>query len=103
MRPGDAARENEVMQYRLRTLLILLAVVPPILAPLGAWGWREWQAYRERQRFWNQIQAVIKQGQPLDSRMFLCPSHPPANTGTLPVLEPVPNSRADASGETPES
>jgi hypothetical protein len=31
------------LRYRLRTLLILLAVGPPILA--GAWVmWREWQA-----------------------------------------------------------
>ena len=30
------------MRYRLRTLLILLAVLPPVLA--GAWwGWQEWR------------------------------------------------------------
>jgi hypothetical protein len=34
------------MRYRLRTLLIVLAVLPPLLA--GAWF--EWMAYRARQR-----------------------------------------------------
>ena len=35
-----------VMQFRLRTLLIVLAVLPPLLA--GAWF--EWMAYRARQQ-----------------------------------------------------
>ena len=34
------------MQFRLRTLLIVLAVLPPLLA--GAWF--EWMAYRARQQ-----------------------------------------------------
>lgn len=34
------------MRYRLRTLLILLAILPPLLA----WGWHEWQEHLERQR-----------------------------------------------------
>jgi predicted negative regulator of RcsB-dependent stress response len=35
------------MQYRLRTLLIVLAIGPVVLA--GAWfGWQEWQ--REQRR-----------------------------------------------------
>ena len=33
-------------RYTLRTLLILLAIMPPLLA--GAWS--EWLAYRARQR-----------------------------------------------------
>jgi S1-C subfamily serine protease len=37
------------MRYRLRTLLILLAIGPPILAPLSVWGWREYLAWRSRQ------------------------------------------------------
>ena len=37
------------MQYRLRTLLILLAVMPPIIA--GAWqGYERYSAYRDQQR-----------------------------------------------------
>lgn len=37
------------MRYRLRTLLILLAILPPLLA--GAWwGWREWMALRAAQQ-----------------------------------------------------
>jgi hypothetical protein len=66
------------MRYRLRTLLILLAVGPAILAPLGAWGWREYQAYRERQQ-WIEMQRWITV--PLDRnaliKSMLCPSHPP--------------------------
>jgi len=34
------------MRYRLRTLLILLALLPPILA----WGWSAYRHYTERQR-----------------------------------------------------
>lgn len=34
------------MRYRLRTLLILLAVLPPILAPVFVWSWREYMAWR---------------------------------------------------------
>ena len=34
------------MQYRLRTLLILMAIGPPMLA----WSWFGWLDYREHQR-----------------------------------------------------
>ena len=34
------------MQYRLRTLLILMALGPPMLA----WSWFGWLDYREHQR-----------------------------------------------------
>lgn len=37
------------MRFRLRTLLIAAAVLPPILAPLGVWGWREYLAWRNTQ------------------------------------------------------
>ena len=44
------------MRFRLRTLLILLAVLPPLLA--GAWwGWEEW---RERRAAEAQRQAVFQ-------------------------------------------
>jgi predicted metalloprotease with PDZ domain len=37
------------MRYRLRTLLILVAVMPPIVAPLGVWAWREYLAWQNMQ------------------------------------------------------
>jgi hypothetical protein len=36
------------MRYRLRTLLIVLAVLPPLLA-VGWWKYAAWRAERERQ------------------------------------------------------
>ena len=43
------------MRYRLRTLLIVMAILPPLL--WGAWwGWREWQALRAAQ----QQEGVVK-------------------------------------------
>jgi hypothetical protein len=36
-----------LMRYRLRTLLILLAIVPPLLA-IGFWRWVEYQTAQER-------------------------------------------------------
>src|SRR5262245_4514764 len=33
-------------RYTLRTLLILLAVGPPVLAPVGVWAWRKYDAWR---------------------------------------------------------
>jgi len=39
------------MRFRLRTLLIVLALGPPVLA--GAWyAWREWQLSRDLEE-WN--------------------------------------------------
>jgi hypothetical protein len=45
------------MQFRLRTLLILLAVLPPILAG-GWWGWRRYQDYRRQQQFEELIELI---------------------------------------------
>ena len=36
------------MRYRLRTLLILLAILPPLLA-VGWWKYSSWRAELERQ------------------------------------------------------
>ena len=47
------------MRYKLRTLLIVLAIGPMLLAPLMVWGWREYQAYRTRT-----IHAPTTSGQP---------------------------------------
>jgi hypothetical protein len=41
------------MRYRLRTLLIVLAVGPP----LGAWGWSEYAKYCERK---EELEALKK-------------------------------------------
>ena len=37
------------MQFRLRTLLIVLALLPPLLAA-GWWKYAAWKAEQERQR-----------------------------------------------------
>jgi len=34
------------MRYRLRTLLIAVAIIPPVVAPLGVWAWREYLAWQ---------------------------------------------------------
>jgi len=42
------------MRYRLRTLLILLALGPPLLA--GGWcGWQEWNRYRLTQNLRKEL------------------------------------------------
>ena len=38
-----------MMRYRLRTLLIVLAILPPLLAA-GWWKYAAWKAEQERQR-----------------------------------------------------
>ena len=73
------------MRYSLRTLLIVMAVMPPILRPLGAWGWREYRAYRERQR-WIEMTFPVQDRNALIKSM-LCPSHPPdsdSSAGSIP-------------------
>jgi hypothetical protein len=42
------------MRYRLRTLLILLAILPPLLGI----GYIRWQRYRERQRLLEIVKAM---------------------------------------------
>jgi len=37
------------VRYKLRTLLLLLAILPPLLA-VGWWKYSAWQAERERQK-----------------------------------------------------
>ena len=42
------------MRYRLRTLLFLLTILPPLLA--GAWwGWQDWQARRAAEEKERQV------------------------------------------------
>jgi hypothetical protein len=50
-----------MFRYRLRTLLILLAILPPLLC----WGWRKYEDYRVRQ-YWIEILGEYPQIQPLD-------------------------------------
>jgi hypothetical protein len=42
------------MRYRLRTLLILLAILPPLLGI----GYIRWQRYRERQRLLEIVKSI---------------------------------------------
>jgi predicted metalloprotease with PDZ domain len=37
------------MRFQLRTLLIAVAILPPILAPVGVWGWRKYVAWQHLQ------------------------------------------------------
>ena len=45
------------MRYRLRTLLILLAVLPPLLA-VGWWKYSEWKAEQERRAALSRTKLV---------------------------------------------
>ena len=55
------------MRYRLRTLLILLAVLPPVLAV--GWGrYSAWQAERERQA--AEARAIVARNGPKIGWMF---------------------------------
>jgi hypothetical protein len=40
---------NLLMRYRLRTLLILLAILPPLVA-VGWWKYAAWRAKEEQRR-----------------------------------------------------
>jgi hypothetical protein len=70
------------MRYRLRTLMVLLALGPPVLAPLGAWGLREYQAYRERQQWIEMTMPHLDRNALIKS--MLCPSHPPDSEDSAP-------------------
>jgi hypothetical protein len=50
-------RYNPGMRYRLRTLLLLLAVLPPTMA----WGWSEYGKYREREGLREEMQREAEQ------------------------------------------
>ena len=68
---ASLARYNAAMRYRLRTLLIVLALGPPVLAA-ARWGHAEYRE-RERQRTaWEEYQKQLKeleaQGIPVISR-----------------------------------
>ena len=54
------------MRYRLRTLLILLALGPPALA----WGWSEYAAYREQERMREEWQRQAEEIEKLKPRLY---------------------------------
>lgn len=45
------------MQFRLRTLVILVAVLPPLLASAW-WGWRRYEEYRRQREFDELIELI---------------------------------------------
>jgi hypothetical protein len=53
------------MRYRLRTLVILLAVLPPALA----WGWVEYGKHRERAAMKRAVKEFLQ-------RLHSHPSYP---------------------------
>jgi len=69
-------------RYKLRTLLILLAILPPLLA-VGWWQYSAWRAEQEKQRALRearpqvQIEVVISTGGSLA---------PPAASPPQPLL-----------------
>jgi hypothetical protein len=60
-------------RYRLRTLLILLAILPPLLAA-GWWHYSAWRAEQQRQRLLREIPDGVSVGISLDDW------RPPAGT-----------------------
>jgi hypothetical protein len=80
---------NARMRYHLRTLLIVLAIGPPILAPLMVWGWREYVAWRNRQA------EGLSPGSGYLGGEF--DDHSPAGTGVA-VLSIRPGHAAQAGG-----
>jgi hypothetical protein len=46
-----------MLRYKLRTLLIVLALGPPVLG----WGWSEYCKYRERERLRQEFRRDVEQ------------------------------------------
>jgi hypothetical protein len=81
------------MRYRLRTLLILLAVLPPLLAG-GWWRYSVWRAEQERQQAieagkaktkiqvltWKDSEPWFKTAQPARFKRLPRPTYPAANS-----------------------
>jgi hypothetical protein len=68
-----------MLRYKLRTLLILMAVLPPVLGMVGAFAWRE---YRE----WRRVQVI---------RELLRSTPSPELGGIFWVTENVPPKESD--------
>jgi hypothetical protein len=75
------------MRYRLRTLLILLAVLPPLLA----WGWGEYDKYRERMRrqaiAWERLDGDWPDTGESYGTILLMPNFDPQGFGQQPATE----------------
>jgi len=82
------AIQKAQMRFRLRTLLILLAVLPPILAPLGLLAWREYDAWRNMRSVRASIVGYL--GAALDDDPNLGPG--------VHVVKTVPGGPAEADG-----
>jgi hypothetical protein len=52
------------MRFRLRTLPILMAILPPILAG-GWWKYSAWKAEQERQRAFRELVETLDMGFPI--------------------------------------
>ena len=75
-----------MLRYKLRTLLILLAILPPLLA-FGWWKYSAWLAEQERQRALRELQA-----QQVQVEVVI------ATGGTL-VAQPQPPTVGPSSGQ----
>lgn len=76
-----------MLRYRLRTLLILLAVLPPVLW-FGWTKYESWRAEQERQRLWRELILSIEP--PPLPWQFLSPSQPAAPPSVDPPGAPPP-------------
>ena len=83
------------MRYRLRTLLILLAILPPLLA-VSWWKYSEWKAEQERQRAERELVQMLRTGRagivgvqpPLPEPTTLQPTRRQPASTPLPVTVP---------------
>ena len=76
-------------RYKLRTLLILLAVLPPVLAPLSVWSWREYVAWRN-----NRSHAL----EPGTGYLGVVPDEELADHRGVPLIMVRPGTPADTAG-----
>src|SRR5262245_50986452 len=80
------------MRFRLRTLLIVLAVLPPLMAPLLVWGWREYVAWR------NNRSHTLEAG---TGYLGVVPDEELADHRGVPLITVKPGAPADIAGLMP--
>jgi len=64
------------MRYRLRTLLIALAILPPLLAGGWVWGrreYRDWQERLHRDRLRAEAQQLLEQISAAQEALYVGP------------------------------
>ncbi|HZN35193.1 MAG TPA: hypothetical protein VFB80_15295 [Pirellulaceae bacterium] len=83
------------MRYKLRTLLILLAILPPLLW-IGWTKYSEWKAEQERQRAQRELV------QQLDGLQIYYGNPPPRITPPATPPAPTPTDAAAAPDSPPE-